>query len=138
MSKSENQTRPTSQPVEEFLATVENEERRRDSEVLCRLMAEITGQPPTMWGPAIIGFGQYHYKYESGREGDAPAAAFSPRKQSLTVYIGGGFHKYEKELGKLGPHTTSQVCLYIRHLKDIDLSVLREIIKKSYELALTW
>jgi hypothetical protein len=86
-----------------------------------------------MWGPSIIGFGSYHYKYESGREGDAPAAAFAPRKANLVIYLDDPISRYETMLKSLGPHTTSKVCLYIRRLSTVDLDVLRDIIAASFE-----
>src|SRR5215207_504640 len=94
-------------------------------------MEEITGEKPQMWGPSIIGFGSYHYKYASGREGDAPVAGFSPRKANLVIYLAEGVARNEALLKKLGPHTTSKVCLYIKRLSAIDLDVLREVIGES-------
>ena len=96
-------------------------------------MKEITKKKAVMWGPSIVGFGSYHYKYESGREGDMPLTGFSPRKQSLTVYIMPGFDEYEDMLGRLGKHKVGKSCLYINKLADVDKSVLRELIEKSVE-----
>lgn len=118
--------------VEEFVAGVTPEVRRRDAETLIDLMARVTGEQPRMWGPSIIGFGQYHYKYASGREGDAPAAAFSPRKAATTIYFPDGVGAYEKELENLGAFTTGVGCLYLKNLEAVDLGVLEGMIGESY------
>jgi len=131
----EIQTRVNDASVEEFISKVENEQKRRDSYELVKIMKQVTKQEPKMWGPAIIGFGSYHYKYESGREGDMPQIAFSPRKQSLTLYIGVGDDSDNPLLKKLGKYTTSKVCLYIKKLADVDMKVLQELIADSYERA---
>jgi hypothetical protein len=94
-------------------------------------MSEVSGQPPVMWGPTIIGFGQYHYKYESGREGDAAAIGFSPRKANLVVYFPEGISHRQVQLGTLGPQTTGKACLYIKRLDDIDTSVLKQMLEAS-------
>jgi len=96
-------------------------------------MREVTGCEPKMWGPSIVGFGRYHYKYESGREGDWPLTGFSPRKQALTVYIMAGFRRYEELLDRLGKHKTGKSCLYLKRLEDVDLEVLRELVHESVE-----
>ena len=130
---SDMKTIPTNASVEEFLHSIENPVRQHDAKILTTVMTEITGKPAIMWGPSIVGFGTYHYKYASGREGDMPQTAFSPRKQNLTVYFNEGFGDFHAELlAKLGPHTTSKACLYIKSLNDIDMDILREMIKKSY------
>jgi hypothetical protein len=118
--------------VAEFIAGVMPDVRRRDAETLIELMARVTGEEPRMWGPTIIGFGQYHYKYASGREGDAGAAGFSPRKAATTIYLPDGVGAYEAKLRDLGPHTTGVGCLYIKKLDDVDLAVLESIIDESY------
>jgi hypothetical protein len=124
--------RPTGAAVEEFLGSLENEQRRSDARQLCALMQEITGEPPAMWGPSIVGFGSYHYRYDSGREGDAPLAGFSPRKPHLVVYLESGYEqRYPAELERLGPHKTGKSCLYLKRLADVDESVLRELITSS-------
>ena len=128
----ENKTVPTDADVMAFLNSVANERRRQDSLVVLELMRELTGEEPQMWGSSIVGFGSYHYKYASGREGDAALTGFSPRKQALTIYIMAGFEQYEELLAKLGKHTTGVSCLYIKRLEDIDMAVLRELIAKSY------
>jgi len=125
-------TAPTGQPVEEFLAAVPNEHRRTDAHTLIALMREVTGEEPVMWGPSIIGFGTYHYRYASGREGDSPLAAFSPRKQHLVVYLVGGFEdRYAATLARLGPHKTGKGCLYLTNLDGIDPAALRELVDRS-------
>ena len=96
-------------------------------------MEKITGKPGVMWGGSIIGFDQVHYKYDSGREGDMGAIGFAPRKSNLTIYLVGGTSKYATLLNKLGPHKTGKVCLYIKHLGDIDLTILEELLRDSYQ-----
>ena len=131
----EIKTKVNEASVEEFLSKVENEQKRRDSLELLKIMKQVTKQEPKMWGPAIIGFGSYHYKYESGREGDMPQIAFSPRKQNLTLYIGVGDDSDNPLLKKLGTYTTGKVCLYIKKLTDVDRDVLQELIADSFEKA---
>ena len=116
---------------EDFLNGVENEQRRTDSFQVLELMKEITGAPGEMWGPSIIGFGKYQYKYKSGREGDWFLTGFSPRKQSLTLYIMNGFKRYDELLSRLGKYKTGVSCLYINKLTDVDEAVLRELITES-------
>jgi hypothetical protein len=130
---SEPKTKPTDVKVEDFLDAVEHPTRKEDGFKLLRIMKEVTKKKPMMWGPSIVGFGSYHYKYESGREGDMPLTGFSPRKQSLTVYIMPGFDEYEDLLGRLGKHKVGKSCLYINKLADVDISVLKELIAKSVE-----
>ncbi len=132
MSKAKIQTVPTTADVLEFLARLEDDQQRRDSEMLIKLMHEISGKPPVMWGPAIIGFDSYHYKYESGREGDMPIIAFSPRKGKLTLYIINETTKYSGIFERLGKHKTSKACLYINKLADVDVRVLEELIGAAY------
>ena len=128
----QNKTQATSADVTEFLKGVDAA-KRHDSERLITIMREITGHDPVMWGPSIIGFDRYHYKYDTGREGDMCAVGFSPRKASLTIYISAGFEPVGRLLEKLGKHKTSVACLYINKLADVDMTVLREIIRTSYE-----
>jgi hypothetical protein len=130
---SDLKTKPTNASVDEFLNSVEHPQRREDGFELLRMMKEITKEEPTMWGPSMVGFGSYHYKYESGREGEMPITGFSPRKKSLTVYIMSGFEKCQHLLEKLGKHKTGKSCLYINKLEDVDWVVLKEIIRKSVE-----
>lgn len=129
---SENKTRPTDQDVIDFLNSVENKRRREDGFALMEMMGDLTGEGAVMWGSSIIGYGSYHYKYESGREGDMPLVGFSPRKQSMTVYIMPGFDDYDELLGELGKHKIGKSCLYINKLADVNQDVLRRLIKESY------
>ena len=121
--------------VEEFLNKVENEQKRKDSFEIVKMMQEVTKKAPKMWGPAIIGFGSYHYKYESGREGDMPIIGFSPRKQNLTLYVGLGSDSENPLLKKLGKYTTGKGCLYIKKLADVDRKVLKQLITDSVKHA---
>jgi hypothetical protein len=129
----DNRTKPTDQTVESFINTIEDERKRRDSQTIITMMCEATGEKPCMWGSSIVGFGSYHYKYESGREGDAPRIGFSPRKQNLTLYLLQGELDERRQtlLTKLGKHTTGKGCLYIKKLDDVDLDVLKQIIQTS-------
>ena len=125
-------TTPNAGVVDEYIAELTDEQKRADAKALCELMAEITGEPATMWGTSIIGFGSYHYCYASGHEGDAPLASFSPRKQHLVVYLVGGFEdRHARDLAKLGPHETGKGCLYLKRLSDVDLKVLRRLVDRS-------
>ena len=124
-------TQKTDASVEDFLKDVTDEEKREDSFAILELMREVTGEEPAMWGGSIVGFGSYRYKYASGREGEWPLAGFSPRKQSLTLYIMSGFDKHDSLLAKLGKYKTGKSCLYINKLQDIDLETLRELIRQS-------
>ena len=130
---SENKTRPTASDVSEFLNQVDHPTRREDGLKLLDIMTEITGEDAVLWGSSIVGFGNYHYKYESGREGDMPLVGFSPRKQSMTVYIMPGFDEYDDLLGQLGKHKTGKSCLYVNKLADVDETVLRDLIQQSYQ-----
>lgn len=129
----ENKTQPTQESVAKFLNSIEDEQKRRDAKKIDRLFREISGEKPTMWGPSIIGYGTYHYKYASGREGDFMRLGFSPRVQSLTLYIMPGFRKYEKLLAGLGKHKIGKSCLYVKRLDDIDLDVLRALAEESWD-----
>ena len=131
----ENKTQKTGASVDEFLISVENRRRREDGLALLEMMKDVTGLEPEMWGPSIIGFGDYHYRYESGREGDFFLTGFSPRKQSLSLYIMAGFDAYDDLLGKLGKHRSGASCLYVNKLADVDLDILSELITKSFEHA---
>jgi len=122
----------TDAAVREFLDGVDHPARRRDADTMLELMARATGRPAEMWGRSIVGFGSYHYAYESGREGDAPAAAFSPRKAATTVYLADGIGAHAAMVERLGPHTTGVGCLYLKNLDDIDLATLEEIVAASY------
>ena len=127
----EIKTKVNDASVEGFLNSVEDDQKRKDSFEIIKMMKQATKEEPKMWGPAIIGFGSYHYKYESGREGDMPIIGFSPRKQSLTLYVGLGDDSENPLLKKLGKYTTSKACLYIKKLADVDRTVLQELINES-------
>jgi hypothetical protein len=125
-------TGPTDASVDEFINAVPDQRRRADAARLCTLMSEVTGEPPVMWGSSIVGFGQYHYRYDSGHEGDSSLAAFSPRRQHLVLYLVGGFEdRHVSALERLGPHKTGKGCLYLKSLDGVDLDVLRELIDRS-------
>ena len=129
----ELKTKKTVASVKDFLNSVPDESKRKESFATLKLMQEVTGAKPAMWGSSIVGFGSYHYKYASGHEGDAPLAGFSPRKQSLTLYITAGFDGYGELLGKLGKYKIGKACLYINRLEDVDLSTLKELVRRSVE-----
>ncbi len=129
----ENKTRPTEQSVEEFLNKIPDDQKRKDSYTILELMKNVTGEEPKMWGESIVGFGSYHYRYESGREGDSPLTGFSPRKQNLTLYIMGGVARYEALLQKLGKFSTGNACLYIKKIEDIDVPTLEELVRQSVD-----
>jgi len=133
MAKAELKTKKTEASVEEFLNSIENAERRTDGFRLLEMYKHITGEKPKMWGPAIIGFGDRKYKYPDGREMDWMIAAYSPRKQNLTLYVICGSPKQPALLEKLGKHSTSVACLYIKRLSDIDEKVLEAVIADAYE-----
>lgn len=123
----EAKTKPTVISAANFIAAVEDPTRRADAETLCALFEELTGEPPVMWGPSIIGFGRYHYRYDSGHEGDAARLGFSPRKAQTVVYIVTGFEGREELVARMGKVKTGGSCLYINRLDKIDLSALREL-----------
>jgi hypothetical protein len=127
----ELKTTPNDRKVEAFLNTVEDEKKRQDSFTILNLMQEATGEKPVMWGDSIIGFGNYHYKYKRGREGDWFVTGFSPRKQNLTLYIMPGFGHYDALLSKLGKYKTGKACLYIKKIEDVDLDALSQLVTAS-------
>ena len=129
---SANKTVPTTQSVKDFLEKIEHPEKKADAYTILDMMETMTGEIPVMWGPSIIGFGSYHYKYESGREGDMLLTGFSPRAQNFSLYIGAGSPKIKPLLKNLGKHTTGKSCLYIKRLSDVNLKVLEEIIATSH------
>ena len=129
---SEQKTKPTNASVEAFLEAIEPERRRRDAMALAGLMAKITGLEPTMWGPSMVGYGTYHYIYESGHSGTSLMTGFSPRKASLVVYVVPGFDGAAELLGRLGKHKTGKSCLYINKLADVNMQVLEELIRAGY------
>ena len=119
--------------VNAFLDAVENPRRRDDARQVLDLIQTVTGEPPKMWGSSIVGFGSYHYRYASGREGDWPVVGFSPRKQNLVIYIMPGFSDYGELLGKLGKFRTGKSCLYVNKLDDVDLQLLEQLVRESVE-----
>ncbi|MDC7121820.1 DUF1801 domain-containing protein [Cellulomonas fimi] len=127
-------TVPTDADVLAFVEGVEHPVRRRDAHRLLEVYGRVTGAEPRLWGPSIIGYGSYHYRYASGREGDAAAAGFSPRRTSTTLYLADGFDAYADLLAALGPHTTSVSCLYLKDLDRVDLAVLEEILRRSWSV----
>ena len=127
----ELKTKPTTDSVSAFLKRVEDKGRRDDCLTVIAMMKDVTKEEPAMWGSSIVGFGRYHYKYESGREGEWMITGFSPRKADLTLYIMGGFEDFPDLMKRLGKHKTAKSCLYIKKLADVDLKVLKEIVKKS-------
>lgn len=134
MAKTELKTKQTDADVGAFLAGIEPATKRADAQALIALFTEVTGYPPRMWGPSIIGFGSYHYKYDSGHEGDMCRTGFSPRKANISLYLTGGYcnpktqAKLDALRAKLGKHKTGKACLYINKLSDVDRSVLKEMI----------
>lgn len=126
-----NKTVPTAVDPHDYIAAVEDDNKRADSEWLLTTMQEVTGEPPKMWGPSIIGFGTYHYVYDSGREGDTMEIGFSPRKANISIYLVSGVAREEELLAKLGKHKMGKSCLYVKRLSDVDKDVLREMMVSS-------
>ncbi len=131
----ELKTKVNDASVSTFLNNIEDEEKRAGSFEILKIMKQVTRKEPKMWGASIIGFGDIHYKYESGREGDWFITGFSPRKQNLTLYVMGSYNPHTELLKKLGKHKTGVGCLYIKKLKDVDAKVLKELIEKSVKAA---
>ena len=129
----ELKTKKTKASVTAFLDKITDEQRRTDCQTLLNLMKRATGEEPKLWGSSIVGFGTYHYRYASGREGDWPIIAFSPRKTDLTLYIMPGFEKFESLMAKLGKYKTGKSCLYIKKLDDVEIPVLKKLIATSVE-----
>ncbi len=127
----DQKTKPTRVSVTKFIASVPDDRRRAEARTLLKVFKAATGKRPRMWGPSIVGYGSYHYKYKSGHEGDCFLAGFSPRKAALTVYIVAGFKEFGPLLKKLGRHKKSVSCLYIPRLDEVDLKVLEQMIRKS-------
>lgn len=130
---SDVKTKVNDASVEDFLNAVEHPVKKADSFTLLKLMTEVTGVAPKMWGESIVGFDSYHYVYKSGREGEWPIVGFSPRKQNISLYIMPGFVNFDSLLKKLGKHKTSKACLYVNKLADIDLDILKELIQQSVD-----
>ncbi len=127
----ELKTKPNNKNVKQFLDSLENEKRKKDSYQLLKLFKEITKKKPVMWDDTIIGFGSYHYKYKTGREGDWPVTGFPPRKQNLSIYIMLGFSNYQDMMNKLGKYKTGRSCLYVNKLEDIDMKILKQLLAES-------
>ncbi len=127
----EPKTAKTKASVKQFLDGIEDDQRRADSVRLAKLLEELTGEKPAMWGPSIVGFGSYHYRYASGREGDWPLTGFSPRKQALTLYVMSGFEGEADLLEQLGKFKTGKACLYAKRLDDLHLPTLKKLVRKS-------
>ena len=128
----ENKTRPTSASVDDFIAAIDNARRGADALTALAIYKDVTGLPPVMWGPSIVGFGSHRYAYKRGGEGNMPAACFSPRKASMTFYVGDEFEGAKALYARLGKYKKSVACLYINKLDDVDLEVLKEIITRQY------
>ena len=124
---------PKNKSVKDYIASLDDEQSVEDSLVLIEMMQRISGHEPKIWNVGTIGFDSYHYKYESGREGDCHAIGFYPRKGKITIYLMDGTARYTEILDKLGKHTTSVSCLYIKRLSDVDLPILEQILQQSYE-----
>ena len=129
----ENKTKPTDVAVSEFLDAVEHPTRKADALALDEMFRRVTGWSPQMWGPTIVGYGAYHYRYESGREGDMCATGFSPRKANLSLYIMPGYQDYSEIMGRLGKHKLGKACLYINKLADVDMAVLEELVRRGVD-----
>ncbi|MCY3885090.1 MAG: DUF1801 domain-containing protein [Gammaproteobacteria bacterium] len=129
----ENKTKPNDASVEKFLSQVDDVKKREDTQTIVDMMGEITGYSATMWGPSIIGFGKYSYKYKSGHSGEWAITGVSPRARNISVYIMPGFGNYEDLMSRLGKHKTGKSCLYINRLSDVNTDVLRELISKSVD-----
>ncbi len=136
---SENKTKPTALAVEEFIEAVEHDGKRADAKALDALFRRVTGEEPVMWGPSMIGYGTYHYKYDSGREGDFLRTGFSPRKAKHSIYLMGGYcdeltgTKNDALLAKLGKYSQGKSCLYINKLTDVDMAVLEDLVRLNFE-----
>jgi len=133
MAKAKNKTTENDASVEDFLASVNDDQKKADCLELKSMMERVTNAPAKMWGTSIVGFDQYHYKYDSGREGDFMKVGFSPRAQNVTVYIMPGFERYAELMANLGKHKTGKSCLYIKKLDDIDRDVLEELVQGCYD-----
>ena len=131
----ENKTKPTRNSVTAFLNKIQDKQLRDDCFVILDMMQKVSNSEPVMWGSAIIGFGKYHYVYESGREGDTIVIGFSPRKQNISIYLMGGLNTVEDELSKLGKYKTGKGCLYIKKLSDVNVEVLKKVFAKAFKKA---
>jgi len=131
----ENKTKPTKDSVTAFLNKIQDQQVREDCFAILKMMQKVSNSEPVIWGSAIIGFGTYHYVYESGREGDMVVIGFSPRKQNISIYLMGGLNNVEDELSKLGKYKTGKGCLYIKSLRDVNEEVLKKVFAKAYKEA---
>jgi hypothetical protein len=129
----EIKTQKNDDNVYDFIAGIEDDRKREDSKTLLGMMERVTGEEPKMWGPSIVGFGDQHYKYESGREGDWFKIGFSPRKQNLTLYVTDYIPQDDPLMANLGKYTTGKACIYIKRLEDVDTGVLEKLVKRSYD-----
>ena len=128
-------TQPTAADVDEFIEAIASPDRRADARDLSAMLTELTGAPPVLWGSSIVGFGEYRYRYPSGHEGTAPLAGFSPRKANLVIYLIGGFEaRHHRLVERLGPHKTGKSCLYLKRLADVDIDVLRDLMRRSIDV----
>jgi len=130
---SENKTRPTTQTAADFIAAVDHPTRRADAVVMDAMFQDITGWKPRMWGPSMVGYGSYHYTYDSGRSGDFLATGFSPRKANMSIYIMPGYADFSDILARLGKHKIGKSCLYVNKLADIDMNVLQDLVRAGLE-----
>jgi len=131
MTRAENKTKATDVSVDDFIAAVADSSQRADAENIRAMMEKLSGEPAKMWGPSIVGFGSYHYRYESGREGDMCRIGFSPRKGQTVLYLIDGFEGHSELLARLGKHKTGKSCLYIKRLADVDPAVLEQLCHRS-------
>ena len=134
MSKAKNKTVKTDESVQAYIDSIPKDDRRADIQAINDMMAEMTEWAPKMWGKTIVGFGDYHYKYESGREGDFFRLGYSSRAQNITIYIMPGYQDFSEELSRLGKHKLGKSCLYIKRLSDVDEEVLKEIMQKGLDI----
>lgn len=132
MAKSENKTQPTAASVADVIAAVPDPRRRAEAEAVDAIMRRVSGEPPVLWGPSIIGYGRYHYRYDSGREGDMCRIGFSPRKAQMVLYLVDGFAGHAEMVARLGKHSTGKSCLYVRRLDAVDAEVLEDLCAASW------
>jgi len=134
MAKAKNKTQATGASVEDYIASITKDDRRADIQIIHDMMVDVSGWEPKMWGASIVGFGDYHYKYDSGREGDFFRIGYSSRAQNITIYIMPGYQDFDDELARLGKYKMGKSCLYIKRLSDVDQDVLREMMGKGLSL----
>lgn len=134
MATAKNKTTKTDKSVEDYLSTIAKDDRQADCREILSMMTDMTGWEPKMWGASIVGLGDYHYKYDSGREGDFMRIGFSSRAQNITIYIMPGYQDFSEELSRLGKHKLGKSCLYIKRLSDVDTDVLKEIMQKGLDI----